>query len=143
MKITKDTCTALRDELEHCLPDIQKKLGIIIRIGFMHYDEDSISFSCKCAAAEVGVDNNDPEAVAATVFKRHAARFKGNPDWYHRKVYIKKVLYTITGIDTNARTDAFLITRDSDNKEFRANCETIVLGLQNYDCYTYANRSQT
>ena len=67
MKITKETCTALRDELTQVLPDIQKKLGILIRVGPMRYNEDSISFTCKCSAAEEGVDTSDEEAVAAMV----------------------------------------------------------------------------
>ena len=132
MKITKETCTALRDELAQVLPDIQKKLGILIRVGPMRYNEDSISFTCKCSAAEEGVDTSDEEAVAAMEFKRHAARFKGNPDWYQRKI--------ITGIDSNARTDAFLITRDSDGKLYRANHDTISLGLQDYICHTSASK---
>lgn len=143
MKITNDTCTTLRDELEQVLPDIQKKLGIIIRVGQMRYDENSISFTCKCAAAEEGVDISDEEAVAAMEFKRHAARFKGDPDWYRRKVFLRKTVYTITGIDSNARTDAFLITRDSDGKLFRANHDTISLGLHDYICHTNKNKEHT
>ena len=143
MKITKDTCTDLRDELDRCLPDIQRKLGIIIRVGPMRYNEDSITFTCKCSAAEEGVDISDPEAVAAMEFKRHAARFKGNPDWYRRKIVLRKTVYTITGIDPDARTDAFLITRDSDGKLFRANHDTISVGLHDYTCFTHANQEQT
>lgn len=140
MKITKETCTALRDELAQVLPDIQKKLGILIRVGPMRYNEDSISFTCKCSAAEEGVDTSDEEAVAEMEFKRHAARFKGDPDRYHRKIMLRKVVYTITGIDPNARTDAFLITRDSDGKLYRANHDTISLGLQDYICHTSASK---
>ena len=135
MHITENTCRLLRDELNNVLPSIGEKLRLIIKVGSMRYDRNSITFSTACSAVGEGVDATDPKAVAKMEFQRYAARFHGEPDWLGQKVYIRNAVYTIIGINPSAKKNAFLIQKGSEDTTYSADVYTVRLGLTNYQAH--------
>lgn len=124
MNITKDTCILLRERLDAVLPDIAKELGITISVGNMRYDAESIAVTMTCAAIPDGVDANDPKSVAKAEFERYAKYFGGDPAWFGRKIRGHITEYTVVGIKTSARKNAFLI-EDGRGKQYVCDANTI------------------
>lgn len=124
MNITKDTCTILREKLDAVLPDIAKGLGITISVGNMRYTPESIAVTMTCAAIPDGVDVNDPKSVAKAEFERYAKHFGGDPAWFGRKIRCNGNVYTVVGIKTNARKNAFFI-ENGRGKQYVCDANTI------------------
>jgi len=109
MSITKKTCDLLREKLETALADVAKEMNLAITVGAMRYDANNVSVSLKCNAIPDGVDASDAKAIAKAEFERCAKFFGGDPDWFNREICVNGILYTIVGINKDARKNAFII----------------------------------
>jgi len=115
-KFDKPTLTMVRKEIQSSLDDLQKKLGIQLKIGNMRFDAST--FTTKLEASLFG---HDP---LAEEWEKYADRFDLDATWIGKKfLYIGKT-YTIVGLDTKKRK--YPVMTACDGKKYKFPADIIV-----------------
>ncbi len=115
-KFDKPTLTMVRKEIQSSLDDLQKKLGIQLKIGNMRFDAST--FTTKLEASLVG---HDP---LAEEWEKYAHLFDLDVTWIGKKFLSNSEMHTIIGLDTKKRK--YPVITACDGKKYKFPADIIV-----------------
>lgn len=98
----------LRRELEEVLKKFGEKHQMTVEVGSISYDNIGFKTQLRATVKQVSEDLTGAQAE----FIRGARKYGIDPSVYLKKIKFENKIYTITGINTRARTKPLLLEKD-------------------------------
>ena len=104
----RETARKFREEFNEWKRQLEEKFGVVIEIGSITYDFDSLK--CQLTAKEGG----SKEEVQENDFNKYCRQFGLAPEDLHRRFRYRNEMYEIIGIRPNKRKYPILCQKISD-----------------------------
>lgn len=115
---TRTTMQQVRSELESTLDDLGKKLGIAFSFHDISFTENTAKTSLNMVTA--GDNSVSQKDQAKAIFDAHAKRFGLKPDDFGKQITYAGKMWTIRGINPNARKNGILVSTGSSTEPTHA-----------------------
>ncbi len=115
---TRTSMQQVRSELESTLDNLGKKLGIAFSFHDISFTDNTAKTSLNMVTA--GDNPVSQEEQAKAIFDAHAKRFGLKPDDFGKQITYAGKMWTIRGINPNARKNGILVSTGSSTEPTHA-----------------------